>query len=139
MSRGLVAWLAAGIVVAVVGVFAGRALKGPGAEAFDFDTDAPAYVSADLPQGRSRAGFTGFGESGGLDGAVIVAGRVETVEAATVTLDTTSGAAKVRVTGEQKLRLLQPFEGAISPGTTVAVIKKPGTDEAEALLVLLAP
>jgi hypothetical protein len=139
MSRGTIAWLAAAALVALVGILAGRAIKGPGAESFDFDTTAPAYASADLPLGRSRAGFTGFSETGGLDGAVIVAGRVSSVEAGSLTLDTTSGAATIQVRGDEKLRLLQPYSGTIAPGATIAVIKKPGTDEAEAVLVLLAP
>ncbi len=139
MNRQLALWLAAAAVVAVAGVFAGRAIKGSGGADFPFDTRADAYSAADLPQGRTRAGFTGFSETGGLDGTTIVAGKVTAVAGDSVTLTTSSGASSIRLTAEQKLRILQPLGGAIAPGTTVVIIKKQGTDEAQAVLALLDP
>ncbi|HXH20578.1 MAG TPA: hypothetical protein VNN10_01020 [Dehalococcoidia bacterium] len=139
MSRGLVAWIAMAALVAALGVLAGRALRGSGGGTFDFDATAPAYSAADLPMARSRGGFTGFGETGGLDGSVLVSGRVSAAGPDSITLETSTGRNVIRLSGEQKLRILRPHQGSIAPGTTVAVLKKPGTDEAQAVLLLLNP
>lgn len=139
MSRTFALWLALAVLAGAGGVFLGRAIKGAGEPAFAFDTEAPAYSAADLPLGRSRAGFTGFAETGGLDGRTIVAGKVSSVTAESITLETSAGATTIRVTGEQKLRALVPYQVAIAPGTTVVIIKAAGSDEASSVLALLDP
>jgi hypothetical protein len=139
MSRGAILWVAAAALVALIGVLAGRTIKGGGEPPFPFDVSAPAYSGADLPLARSRGGFTGFSETGGLDGSVIAAGRVTALNAGSMTLETNAGVSTIRVGGDQKLRVLQPFQGPIPTGATVAVLRKPGTNEAQSVLVLLDP
>ncbi len=139
MKSGLFAWLVAAIVVALVGALAGRALKGGGDPPFPFDASAPPYSGADLPTARSRAGFTGFNETGGLDGLTVVAGRVTAVTSDSISLDTSAGLNVIRLSGDLKLRTLEPYQGAIVPGTTVVVLKNPGTDQAKSVLLILDP
>ena len=139
MRTGAFVWSAAVIVVAAAGFTTGWLIKGGGNPDFAFDTKAPAYQGADLPGGRSRAGFTGFGDQGGLSGATIVAGKVTAVSADSVTLETPAGTSTIRVTGQEKLRILEQYSGAIAAGATVFVSVKPDTDEAQAVLVLIDP
>jgi len=137
MRRGLTLWLGLAAITALLGVFAGRELKGGGPEAFAFDLRAPSYAAADALAGHSRAGFTGFAETGGLDGSTIVAGRVTAVGPDTITVATAAGSSAIRLTGEQKLRVLQPIPGALTAGMTLVILKKPGSSEAQAVLAVI--
>jgi hypothetical protein len=139
VKRGSLVWLASLAIVAIAGFFAGWLIKGGGKADFRFDVAAAPYSQADLPGARSKAGFTGFSETGGLDGSAIVAGKVTALGPDSVTLSTPSGANTIRLTAEQKLRMLQPFTGQIVVGATVVVSVKPGAGEAQALLVVLDP
>jgi hypothetical protein len=136
MKRDLVIWLAAAALIAVGGFFVGRALKGDAEAGHQFEVDSPSYSSADLPQGQSHAGFTGFDEQGGPNGSILIAGRVASVSPNSITLSTSAGDNVIRLTGDQKLRILQPHQGPIPLGVTVLAIKDPGSDEATALLLL---
>jgi hypothetical protein len=139
MTKSRLLWLGAVAIVAVAGFLAGWAVKGGGKADFAFDTSAPVFTGADLPQGRSRAGFTGFNETGGLDGATIVAGKVTSVGTDSLALATAAGTSTIRITGEQKLRILQPYAAPIPNGATVVVTRKATTDEAQSLLLILDP
>ena len=139
MKTGGIIWMTAVLVMAATGVAAGWLIKGGGHPDFDFDANAPAYRAADLPGGHSKAGFTGFGDQGGLGGSTIVAGKVTAVTGDSLTVEGPAGTSTMRVTGQEKLRLLAPYDKAIPTGTTVFVSTKPGTDEATAVLVLIDP
>lgn len=139
MRPGMILWIAALGVVAAAGFFGGWLIKGGGSPDFPFDTKAPAYAAADVPGGRSRAGFTGFSDTGGLSGFTIVAGKVANVSPDTLTISTAAGTDSIRLRGQEKLRILQPFASSIQTGTTVAITRKAGTEEAAAVLVVLDP
>jgi hypothetical protein len=138
VKLGVAVWAGALALVAVAGFAAGWLIKGPAHPNFDFDTKAAPYQIADLPGGRTKAGFTGFDDVGGLAGAPIVAGKVTAVDAGSVTVATTSGSSVIRLTGIDKLRILQPFTSPIPNGATVVATK---TDDGGvgALLVILDP
>jgi hypothetical protein len=136
---GFLLWLAPLVLFGAAGFGAGWLLKGGGEAPFTFDSQAAPYQQADSPAAHSRSGFTGFGDQGGLAGQPIIGGKVSAVAPDTLVLSTAAGPTTIRLTGEQKLRRLQSYDGPIQPGMTVFVTKKPGTDEAAALLVLLDP
>ncbi len=133
-------WLAAAAALAVAAFLAGRALHGGEQPVLAFDLTAPSYQGAALPRGLSRAGFTGFNDVGGIEGSVLIAGRLTAVAKDSISLSTSSGPASIRFAGERSLRRIESASSAvITPGSTVVVIRSPGTDEAAAVLLLSGP
>jgi len=140
MSRGLLAWAAIAAVVAGISFIGGRALKGGGEAAPAFDLSAPGYSPADTVVGSSLGGFSGFGETGGLEGEAIVAGRVSRVGLDSVTVAAPGGESTIRLTGDQRLRRIEAVDAsALTVGASVVVIRKPGTDQAASVLVTAVP
>jgi len=137
MSR--LAFLLAVAAVAALGFGAGWLAKGPGPAAFRFDASAAAYQAAGSPAGLSKGGFTGFAETGGLDGMTIVAGKVTSVAPGVLTLATASGESAVRLTGDDKVRVLAPFTASPAAGVTAVVSLAPASDEARAVLLIIDP
>jgi hypothetical protein len=139
MRRELALWIAAAAVIGLAGFLGGRALKGGGPESFEFATSSPAYDSADILAGLSRAGFSGFDDVGGLAGSTLVSGKVTGLSASQISLQTASGAATIRLTGQEKLRILQPHQGSIAVGSTAVVLTDADAQKATAILLLLQP
>jgi hypothetical protein len=139
MKTAPAVWAASFAGIVVIGFAAGWLIRGSGAAGFAFDTSAQAYEAADLPGGHSKAGFTGFDDVGGLAGATIISGRVTAVDANSITVATATGQSTIRLTGQDRLRLLQPLSGAIAPGTTVVATRKPGSDDIAAVLAIVDP
>jgi hypothetical protein len=137
MSR--LAFLLAAAAVAALGFAAGWLAKGPGPGVFHFDASAAAYQAAGSPAGLSKGGFTGFAETGGLDGMTIVAGKVTKVASGVLTLATSGGENTVRLSGEDKVRVLAPFTASPPPGVTAVVSLVPASGEARAVLLIIDP
>lgn len=133
--------LTIGVMLAVAGFFAGRELRNDNGSAAAYDFKAPAYAPSDPIAGFSRGGFTGFGETPGLDGKTIIAGRVIELTGDSFTLESAAGVrSTVRLADEAPLRRIEAATAAaLRPGANVIVRKQPGKDEAAAVLVVAAP
>ena len=140
MNRGVLTLAATMAVVAGISFVGGRALKGGDEAAPAFDLSAPGYSPADTVVGSSVGGFSGFGETGGLEGEAIVAGRVSRVGPDFVTVATPGGESTIRLTSDQRLRRIEAVDAsALTVGASVVVIRKPGTDQAASVLVTAVP
>jgi hypothetical protein len=137
MSR--LALLLAAAAVAGLGFLAGWLVKGPGPSSHHFDASAAAYRPAGSPAGMSKGGFTGFGETGGLDGMTIVAGKVTSVGQGFLTLATEGGQNTVRLTGQDKVRVLAPFTPSPPTGVIAVVALEPGSVDARGVLLIIDP
>lgn len=141
MSRTVGAWLVAALAVAVVGFFAGRGLHSDGEEVSAFDFDAPAYGATKSIAGVTHGGFTGFGETPGLEGRTVVAGRVVAASADSLTVESQQGVrSTLRLSGGASLRRIEAAgREALRPGVTVVVRREAGSDEVAALLIVAEP
>ncbi len=138
----LAGWLAAAAAVALLGFVAGRALRSEsGATAAAFDLDADAYAAAAIAPGLTKGGFSGFADVAGLDGRTTVAGRVDSITGEEVVLQTATGRATLRLSGDGPLRQGEASSAAaLRPGSTVAVrLAGPAGDAALAVLILSGP
>jgi hypothetical protein len=137
-SAGL--WLAAGLVVAVAAFFGGRALHGDGSSAGAFDFDAPAYGSVKSIAGLSRGGFSGFGDTPGLDGRTVIAGRIVSAAADSITVESSQGVrSTLRISSAAPLRRLDTSgREALRPGVTV-VVRRSDSGEPAAVLIVAEP
>jgi hypothetical protein len=89
--------------------------------------------------GVSRAGFSGFGSISGLDGEATLTGRVRSVAADSISLETGDGrVTSLRLTGAGPLRRIEPASiTSLQPGMTI-VVRTDG-DDAVAVLILATP
>jgi hypothetical protein len=129
--------------MAAVGFIGGRALGSDGSQgaSYTYDLDTPPYTSPASTSGLSKGGFSGFGASG-IDGETIVSGRVRSVTADSITLETSSGGAEVvRITGPGALRRIEAASASLlRPGASVVVRSTPeDQDAATSVLVLSEP
>jgi hypothetical protein len=134
------AWGVAAAVVALAGFFAGQALRSNGNAGYAFTTEAAAYVGIGSPTGLSQSGFSGFADSGGLEGRTVLAGSVVSVSGSSLTIETASGGqSTIRLTGDQRLRRLDAGgRDLLRPGTTVA-LRRGADGLIEAVLVVAQP
>jgi hypothetical protein len=133
------AWLAAAIVIALGAFLVGRGLRSEPASVAALDLDAPSYTAPDQGAGRSRGGFTGFADAGGLDGRTVLTGRVSRVTSTELVIETATGTSNVRLTSAQSLRRIEAGTAAsIRAGATVAVVRN-ASDEVVGVLVLSEP
>ena len=134
-----IVWPAALIVFAAIGIGAGWLIRGGGHADFRFDPQGAPYQAADLPGGRSKAGFTGFDDTGGLAGAPIIAGRITATDATSISVETATGNSVIRLSGQDRLRILKPYAGVIPNGATVVARMKPDSNDVAAVLAILDP
>ena len=137
-----VALIAAAALILVAGFFAGRALHSPSSETFAIDLSAPMYEAGVSDIAESKGGFTGFGETAGLSGRTVLSGRLIAVVGQNLTLEDASGT-------RHSMRLTTPVAAvnriepagrdALRTGATVIVRHEPGSDTAEAVLVVESP
>ena len=133
-------WLALVPLVAVVAFFGAGALRGgDSVSSFDYESSAPAYGAAVPASGLSKAGFSGFGGISGLDGEATLTGRVRSVAADSISVETADGLmTSVRLPGAGPLRRIEPASiTALQPGMII-VIRADG-DDAAAVLILATP
>jgi hypothetical protein len=144
MKPGAAVWLFPFAVTAVAAFFGGRALHSldaaqrVGANAYDLS--APSYQPSGSIAGFTKGGFTGFSDVAGLEGQTVVAGRVTAVLGDSITIATPAGDSTIRITGDQRLRRIAPSSASqLSPGSIVVALKRPGTNETTALLLIADP
>ena len=142
-SAARYAWLAAAVVVMAVAFFGGRTLGSGGDEgaSYTYDLDTPPYTAASTGAGISKGGFSGFGANSGIDGETLVSGRVRSVSADSITLDTAGGTEVLRITGSGTLRRIEgATAAAVRPGMNVVVrTTGSGGDTASSVLLLAEP
>lgn len=134
-------WLILAPAVASAAFLGGRELRPDAIATFDYDLEAPGYEAALPAAGLTNAGFSGFGAEGILDGETLVGGRVTSVRADSLTIETESGQSiPIRITGAGPLRRIEAASlTALRPGMTVVARTGPNSDEAEALLIVATP
>jgi hypothetical protein len=140
--RRAAGWAVAAVLVALLAFAGGRALRpGEADAAFVYDTSQPPYTLSPESIGLSKGGFSGFGGNAGLEGAAVVSGRVRTVSAGSITIETSAGASEtIRLTpAAGLLRIESASAAALRPGMTVAVRLAAGGDEAAAVLIVSEP
>jgi len=120
------------------GFLAGRALNTGDGTGFAFDSASPAYRSAAAPAVLSKGGFSGFGETDGLEGTTILSGRVVSAGAEAIVIESEDGAqATIRLAGSASMTQIEASSAdALRPGAIVVIRHQPGSDEALAVLVL---
>jgi hypothetical protein len=134
-------WLIAAAALGGVAFLGGRALR-PAAEAgYAFEQDTPSYEAADSMAGLSRGGFSGWSETGGLEGLTVVTGRVVEATATGVTVEAPWGTrTTIRLTGDRPIQGLRAADqAALRPGATVTLRTAPDGDLVEAVLILAPP
>jgi hypothetical protein len=124
-------------VLAAAAFLAGRALHPEAGAASAFDLDADAYEASSALAGLSKAGFSGFTESG-AEGRTVISGRVINVTAESITVEGRGGQrSTLRLSGQgQPRRLEAASRDAIRAGVTVIVRRDPGSGVAKAVLVI---
>jgi hypothetical protein len=114
--------LIAGAAGALLGARLADAATRPGHE--ELVIAAPALAAGAAPDAlRAPGGFTGFGGTPALTGAVVRAGTVASVDtdAHTITIDAPGSQATVRYSSTVRLFDLKPIAGALAPGDVVVV------------------
>ena len=133
-------WLALVPVVAVIAFFGAGLLRGEDSvPSFDYESSAPAYGAGVPAPGLSKARFSGFGGVSGLDGEATLTGRVRSVAADSISVETSDGkVTSVRLTDAGPLRRIDAASiTSLQPGMTV-VVRTDG-DDAAAVLILATP
>jgi len=141
-NRRFAIWSVALVLVALLAFVLGRSLRPEASAAVSaFDVDAAPYAAVGTAAGLTMGGFSGFSERGGLDGRTTIAGRVLSIGADQVVIDTAAGPSALRLSGDRPLRQVAASSAAaIRSGVTVAVrLSEPGGSEAAAILVLSGP
>jgi hypothetical protein len=127
-------------VVAIAAFFAGGALHGDEIAESPFDLESGSYSPAQIVAGESEGGFSGFGAEGALEGEAIVTGAIARLEGGAVVIETDAGESNIRLTGDDRLRTIETGRYSdVAPGQTLVVRLKPGSLEAEGLLIVLDP
>jgi hypothetical protein len=141
MKRSIpLVWAAATIGVVVGAFLVGRALAPDEGAVSGLDASAPGYEPAMAVAGLSKAGFSGFADVAGLDGRVVISGRITSVTGESVVIETAAGTSTVRLGSDQAIRRLEAANaGTVVTGAIVAVIREPGTENAAAVLVISQP
>ncbi len=130
------------IVIVAAGVFSGRALNADRGEGFTFDTTGPAYEAGLPAAGLSKGGFSGFGETTGLEGNTQLSGKIVSVSAQEIVIESRNGLMSTfRLGGAPGgiSRIDSSSRAALQAGLSVVVRHEDGSDVAEAVLILEAP
>ena len=132
-------FVSAFLVVAVVAFFGGRTLRGSSSPTAAVDPSGEAFDTPAVVAGSSAGGFTGFGPEAGLGGRTVLAGRVASVNAGAIAVESADGVeSTIRVSSESRIfRLEAAGREALRPGSTVIVRRAEDGAEAGAVLVLL--
>jgi len=139
-NRTLIAWVGAGVAVAIVAFLVGRELRPRSSEASAFDLKAPAYESGKPAAGYSKAGFTGFGETSGPDGRTVFTGRVVAIDAGSMTVDAGGQRPTVRISSGTSVKRIEPAAlSSLRPGASVLVRLTDNQDEAAGILITAEP
>lgn len=141
MKSQYYAWIGVAAVIAVAAFFTGRELRPDTGASFDYNLAAPPFVAASPAAGLSKGGFSGFGETLGLDGKTVLSGKVTSVTSESLTLETPAGSSStIKVTGAGPLRRIEASSvAALRPGVTVVIRMVPGSKEGAAVLIVAEP
>ncbi len=140
MTRTAFVWLLLLALIAAGSFFAGRAIRGGGSTASAFDLAATAYQPAASPAGFTRGGFSGFAETGSLEGSVVLAGKVAAIGPDSITVGTPAGPSTVHVTSDLRLRRVTAADrSALTAGVSVVALLSSGSGPASGVLIVLSP
>lgn len=131
----------AAVVVIAGGFLFGRSLKGGTEAGFAFDYDQPAYQVTGPAPALTSGGFSGFGETPGLSGLTQLSGRIVSVSPTQVTIEATNGAqTTLRLAEPRSLARIEAADRSrLRAGMTVIVRHEPGSNDAEAVLIVEQP
>jgi hypothetical protein len=141
LNAAVSGWLAAAVIVALGGFFAGRALHSETGNAGAYDADAPSFEPAPAIAGFSPGGFSGFGEVPGFEGTTVLAGRIISADATSIVMESTAGVrSTVRLQGDKVLQVIRPADHSeLRAGSTVVVRMVDGGEEAASVLIVAEP